>query len=385
MATEQNPSGRRPHYHRGRRGTDRRGSERRSQQPVEPSPRPSGEADVEQIMREIRSRIAQRHGIELSTQQIQDLAARRLEAVLDPRTANPTLFDQLRKSAATPSDPSSAGTQTEHALSDDAIYEGGAVVRFFRRLFNPLMKLLFNPSPLIAAIQAQTRINREAATRAADLERRQTEWNALHYQILQRLVTEVSRASIEVQALGTRLESLAARVDFNDKRIRTLENTPAVTRTPRPQESVSVAAATTTDPTAPPDGAPAVSATATGDSPRRRRRRRRGRRGASPTADSAMGAESASALPEATTDVDEGDDEDDVVDATEAIEPARAEQLSPEPRPEVAVATSTPSWSPRPEPEIQPTVEQQSSEPDAVQQGPTSTPGRSHDSGAPEN
>src|SRR5688572_24282403 len=97
MAMDHNASGRRPHYHRGRRGMDRRGTERRSQQSADQTPRPSADqADVEQIMREIRSRIAQR-GIELSPQQIQDLAAHRLEAILDPRTSNPTLFDQLRK------------------------------------------------------------------------------------------------------------------------------------------------------------------------------------------------------------------------------------------------------------------------------------------------
>ena len=54
--------------------------------------------DVEQIMREIRARIAQRHGIDLTTQQIQELAARRLEAILDPRTVKPALLEQLRQS-----------------------------------------------------------------------------------------------------------------------------------------------------------------------------------------------------------------------------------------------------------------------------------------------
>jgi hypothetical protein len=58
MAMDHNPSGRRPHYHRGRRGTDRRGNERRSPQAPEQSARPAGDqTDVEQIMREIRARI----------------------------------------------------------------------------------------------------------------------------------------------------------------------------------------------------------------------------------------------------------------------------------------------------------------------------------------
>ena len=71
-----------------------------------PSPQPQGgsqdsqpeQVDVDQIVKEIKARISQRHGIDLSAQQIQELAARRLEAILDPRTVKPGLLDQLRKS-----------------------------------------------------------------------------------------------------------------------------------------------------------------------------------------------------------------------------------------------------------------------------------------------
>src|SRR5687768_10015335 len=281
MAMDHNPSGRRPHYHRGRRGTDRRGSDRRTPQSAEQGARPSADqVDVDQIMREIRNRISQRHGIELSTQQIQDLAARRLEAILEPRNINPTLLEQLRKGAAAPPDPLPPGTDTVDSFADDAIYAGSPVVRFFRRLFNPILKLLFNPAPVVSALQAQGRLNRAAAARAAELERRQTEWNALHYQILQRLVTEVSRASIEMQTLGQRVEALAARVDFNDRRVRALESAPPPARSPRPQEPAPAAppapASTAQSEAAPPttsSSAPAV------DAPKRRRRRRRGRRG----------------------------------------------------------------------------------------------------------
>ena len=50
-------------------------------------------------MRDIRARISQRSGIDLSNQQIQELAARRLEAILDPRALKPGLLDQLRRGA----------------------------------------------------------------------------------------------------------------------------------------------------------------------------------------------------------------------------------------------------------------------------------------------
>jgi hypothetical protein len=372
MAMDHNPSSRRPHYHRGRRGTERRGNERRSQQAPEQSARPAGDqTDVEQIMREIRSRISQRHGVELSPQQIQDLAGRRLEAILDPRTVNPTLFDQLRKGAAAPPDPLPRNADTEYSITDDAIYEGGAVLRFFRRLLNPLMKLLFNPAPLVAALQAQTRINRDAAARAAELERRQTEWNALHYQILQRLVTEVSRTSIEMQSLGTRIESLAARVDFNDRRVRTLENAPTATRSQRPQETAPAPAVHLENAPAVESAPPSAQASApapAGDAQRRRRRRRRGRRGTMAPSES-NNAPAATAILAAGVIADgEEDDDAEAEESPESGEPAAQElsaqpvlsepagtvptPLSPEPPPAVA------PWSPEPQPAPEPATAQ---------------------------
>ena len=117
MAMDHN-QGRRGHFHRGRRGPDRRGLERRGT-PAEAVSRPerNDRVDVEQIMREIRGRISQRSGIDLSNQQIQELAARRLEAILDPRGLKPELLDQLRRSAG------------ERTVSVDAAAPGGMMLR----------------------------------------------------------------------------------------------------------------------------------------------------------------------------------------------------------------------------------------------------------------
>jgi len=336
MAMDHNASGRRPHYHRGRRGMDRRGSERRSQQSVDPAPRPSGDQpDVEQIMREIRSRIAQR-GIDLTPQQIQDLAAHRLEAILDPRNVNPTLLDQLRRGAAVPPDPLPRVADADSGFTEEMLYEGSGLVGFLRRLFRPLVKLFFNTAPLVAAFQAQARQERETAERAHARERRQTEWNALHYQILQRLVTEVSRTSVEMQALTSRVEALAGRVDFADRRVRTLESAPTQPRSQRQQEpstpatpTASIASATSTaEGTATPGGP-----IATSDVPRRRRRRRRGRRGIVPAADAAD--QGATAVPENPDEAVEGDEgeEDEGAEITDTIE-AGATEPGPLPTPE---------------------------------------------------
>src|SRR5712691_8426663 len=224
MAMDHN-QGRRGHFHRGgRRGPDRRGPDRRGPDRQGPPPEQnnrveqSDRVDVEQIMRDIRARISQRSGIDLSNQQIQELAARRLEAILDPRALKPGLLDQLRRSAGERQTAPDPPPSPQPIFEEVSLYDSpSAVLRFIRRLLNPILRLLFNPTPVAHALALQGRANAEAAARAAERDRRQAEWNALHYEILQRLVTEVSRVSLEAQSQSLRVESLGAKVDFNDR------------------------------------------------------------------------------------------------------------------------------------------------------------------------
>jgi len=289
---------RRGHFHRGRRGSDRRGFDRRTPAPPQP-PQTRDQIDVEQIMREIRARIAQRQGVELSHQQIDELAARRLEYILDPRAVKPEFLDRLRRTA------DDAVERQETRLPAEPVYEfegttlydsHRAILRFIRRLLNPLLKLFFNPNPLIRALHLQAKLNVEAAERDAARDRRQAEWNALHYTIVQRLVTEVSRLSLEVQALSARVESLGARVDFADRRVRAVEGTVHQQRPGgRPAEPSA--------PARPPEAGPSAEAvpdTGPAEGGRRRRRRRRGRRGATVAAESATTAGVAGPGPAAT-------------------------------------------------------------------------------------
>ena len=224
---DQNAHGRRPHYNRGRRGQDRRGNERRTpppQQAPEAGGRDSRDhVDVEQIMREIRARIAKGSGLDITNQQIHELAARRLEAILDPRTAKPALLEQLRRGTAASETPAPAAPPPIE-VKDDSLSAS-----FFQRLFRPLAALL---APLLQAFRVQDAINKEAAEREASANRRQAEWNALQFELLQRMVTETARVSIEMQSLALRIESLSTKVDFNERRVRTLENTAPPPRVP---------------------------------------------------------------------------------------------------------------------------------------------------------
>ena len=234
-------------------------------------------------MRDIRGRIAQRQGVDLSNRQIQDLAARRLESILDPRAIRPSLLDALRRTAGASSAPGADAVPNEPTFTfeDTTIYDSHrGALRFMRRLLNPVLKLLFNPNPLIRAMHLQAQLNVEAAKRDVDRDRRQTEWNALHYEILQRLVTDVSRASLELQSLSMRVESLGAKVDFNERRVRSIEGAAHRSRPPSRQAEPVVAGPVEERAPAPAE-APAETATVEGqtsDGARRRRRRRRGRR-----------------------------------------------------------------------------------------------------------
>ncbi|HEY6509625.1 MAG TPA: hypothetical protein VIY56_16500, partial [Vicinamibacterales bacterium] len=116
--------GRRPNFHRGRRGPDRRPDRRPQSQPQAASePVKADGVDVDQIVREIKARIAQRHGIDLSSSQIQELAARRLDAILDPRTIKPSLLEQLRRSAGAPADIAPVEPPAAFEFEDHTIFD----------------------------------------------------------------------------------------------------------------------------------------------------------------------------------------------------------------------------------------------------------------------
>jgi hypothetical protein len=322
--------GRRGHFHRGRRGPDRRGPERRQGPPPDQAARGerTDRVDVEQIMRDIRARIAQRSGVDLTNQQIQELAARRLEAILDPRGLQPELLEQLRRSAGErtvavdAAAPSAAGS---FPFDEATLYDSpNGLLRFLRKLLRPLLRMMINPTPIADALAKQSRFDSEIAQRDAERDRRQAEWNALHYEILQRLALDVSRSSVEAQNLSLRVESLAAKVDFNERRVRSMEGTQV--RAPRPQEpappsalrvtgdkpAVPVSSATPAGEAAP--SQPSSEAGQTAGTPRRRRRRRRGRRGPATGASPEAGAAPA-ATADAVSDVEEGD-----VDVDEGFE-----------------------------------------------------------------
>jgi hypothetical protein len=169
--------------------------------------------DVEQIMRQIRGRIRDKRGVDYTEDQIQELAKVKLEKFLDPKGVRSDLLEQFRSVPVPPS-------PQVYAFDDTTLYESDkAIVRFLRRLFRPLLKVLFNPNTLNHVLHMQTGINRHLVEFT---EHRATR-DVLFYEVMHNLVVEVTRASIDVKNMKMRVESIASRLEFNERRARALE------------------------------------------------------------------------------------------------------------------------------------------------------------------
>lgn len=248
--------------------------------------------DVEQIMRQIRSRIRDKRGVDYTEDQIRELATVRLEKFLDPKNLRSDLLEQFRKSRPVlPSAP--APVEAPYGFDDQTLFATHrGPLQFMRQLMRPILKLFFNPNTLNYVLHKQAEFNLEVLQRESqrrfEFDRQRAEWNTLYYEVLHNLVLETTRTGIEVKNMKMRLESLSSRLDFSERRVRALEG--VVQYRPeavRPREKRPLVEADLdldlSDPEAPQaDGTDASPGGPTDGAGRRRRRRRRGRRGAGP-------------------------------------------------------------------------------------------------------
>src|SRR5438132_6700397 len=108
----------------------------------------SDNVDVEQIMRQIRSRIREKRGVDYTEEEIRELANVKLEKFIDPRGVRSTLLEEYRRRAVAPEPP-----LPNYVFGEETLYESHrAPIRWIRTLLRPFLKLLFNPNPLIAAM-----------------------------------------------------------------------------------------------------------------------------------------------------------------------------------------------------------------------------------------
>lgn len=181
----------------------------------------SDAVNVEQIMEQIRSRIREKRGADYTEAQIQELASVKLEKFLDPRGVRSDLLEQFRKAQP----PYAPPELPNFAFEDQTLFESTrGPLRFIRKLLLPILKLFFNPNPLIQALNIQSKLNASAAEREAKRDAARYAFDQLHYEVMHNLVLETTRLGIEVKNLKMRLESLASRLEFNERRARALES-----------------------------------------------------------------------------------------------------------------------------------------------------------------
>jgi hypothetical protein len=319
----------------------------------------SDSVNVEAIMEQIRERIREKRGVDYTEQQIRELADVKLEKFLDPRGVRSDLLDQFRKAQPAYEPPE----LPNFAFEDATLFESHrAPIRWLRKLLLPFLKLLFNPNPLIQALNIQSRLNTMNAEREARRESARRALDRLYYELIHNLVIETTRLGIEVKNLKMRLESVSSRLEFNERRARALESVvvykaPEPEQRPapraqqhRPSQPPSHAHVAPLRQSPPPPQAPAASApppvatspaatvpqetdasapgaAAEGPGQRsRRRRRRRGRRGGGSAA-AIMGTPAPGATADASSPVDanapmESADRDDAADEGPEFEPA---------------------------------------------------------------
>jgi hypothetical protein len=259
--------------------------------------------NVEQIMEQIRSRIREKRGVDYTEQQIRELAAVKLEKVLDPRSVRSDLLEQFRKAQP----PDAALDVPNFSFESSTLFDSHrGIVRFVRRLLLPILKLFFNPNPLIQALHIQARLN----TIQAEHETSHRASHHLFYELIHNLVVETTRLAIEVKNLKMRVESLSSRLEFNERRARGLESvvvykTSAVDvreRAPAPAVERAVALAAP-GPQAAPAPAPQAQPAEGPGQRSRKRRRRRGRRTGTPASAVMTGQTSSPPQDEATDHV----------------------------------------------------------------------------------
>jgi hypothetical protein len=167
----------------------------------------SDAVDVEQIMRQVRSRIREKRGVDYTEDEIRELASVKLERFLDPKGVRSDLLEQYRKRRET------ATTARNYAFEDTTLYESSRpLLRAIRKLLNPILKLFFNPTPLVEALHIQSKLNDNY-----------NQAEALYYELIHNLVLETTRLGIEVKNLKMRVESMSSRLDFDERRARALE------------------------------------------------------------------------------------------------------------------------------------------------------------------
>ena len=227
--------------------------------------------DVERIMEQVRARIRANRDDDASDAQVREQADAKAAELLNPGGARSALAARPTHAKGAPAPSPAESFDFDH----DTIYRSsrgavGGLLYGIRKLLGPLLKFLFNVRPVVHALAVQSRINAQQAAfddrvaRLFDMGSSRLaareEIDKLNHRVMNDLVAETTRLSVEMKNHRMLVESVAARLDFLERQARAKESG-AESRTPRQAADQPTAADGRTDSAEP-----------------ARRRRRRGRR-----------------------------------------------------------------------------------------------------------
>jgi hypothetical protein len=158
------------------------------------------DVDVEAIMANIRRKIEEKRKGLYTEDEVQEIAEMKLDAVLEASEFNSDFVAAFR----------ARDEKWNYRFDPETLYAsshagGGGLIRAARRLLNPVLKLFFNPNPIISALSRQADLNR------------------YYVILLHNMAEELTRANLELTNLKARLRTLGIRVDFQGKREKTME------------------------------------------------------------------------------------------------------------------------------------------------------------------
>ncbi len=158
------------------------------------------DVDVEAIMANIRRKIEEKRKGLYTEDEVREIAEMKLDAVLEASEFNSDFVAAFR----------ARDEKWNYRFNPETIYAsshagGGGLIRAARRLLNPVLKLFFNPNPIISALSRQADLNR------------------YYVLLLHNMAQELTRANLELTNLKARLRTLGIRVDFQGKREKTME------------------------------------------------------------------------------------------------------------------------------------------------------------------
>ncbi len=156
--------------------------------------------DVEAIMANIRRKIEEKRKGLYTEEEVREIAEMKLDAVLEASEFNSDFVAAFR----------ARDEKWNYRFNPETIYAsshagGGGFIRAARRFLNPVLKLFFNPNPIISALSRQADLNR------------------YYVLLLHNMAQELTRANLELTNLKARLRTLGIRVDFQGKREKTME------------------------------------------------------------------------------------------------------------------------------------------------------------------